>query len=382
MNTLSIREKECLYFLINNDLIGNQTIRKLKSYFETYENIYNADENELKPLLTEAAFERFVLEKNRRNVHADFQKFELKKISFIPYEDSLFPQKLREIPDSPVALLVNGSLPNPHTPAVAIIGARGCTNYGSHEANEYATAIAERGIQIISGMATGIDGIAGNAALRAKGRSFAVLGCGPDVCYPMSNQYLFDSLKEHGGIISEYALGTPGLKWHFPVRNRIISGLCDALLVIEAKEKSGTLITVDCALEQGKDVYALPGRTCDALSIGCNNLIRQGASMLTTPEDFLEDFLNSVSTNANYYDFFNNNNNLTFTNGNKKIVFSSSEEKTIYELLDYNPQSLDEIAFKLTSISDMSLPEIMHHLTNMCIMGIIETISGTNYRKL
>lgn len=382
MNTLSIREKECLYFLINNDLIGNQTIRKLKSYFETYENIYNADENELKPLLTEAAFERFVLEKNRRNIHADFQKFELKNISFIPYEDSLFPQKLREIPDSPVALLINGSLPDSHIPSVAIIGARGCTNYGSHEANEYATAIAEQGIQVISGMATGIDGIAGSASLRAGGRSFAVLGCGPDVCYPMSNQYLFDSLKEKGGIISEYALGTPGLKWHFPVRNRIISGLCDALLVIEAKEKSGTLITVDCALEQGRDVYALPGRTCDALSIGCNNLIRQGAGMLTTPEDFLADFLDSISANEEYYDFFNQNSTLSSINGNKKIVFSSSEEKTIYEILDYNPQSLDEIAFKLSSTIDMSLPELMHHLTNMCIMGIIETISGTNYRKL
>lgn len=380
MNNISISEKKYLNFLINTEVIGNATIRRLKDSFGSYENIYRADEKELQSILTTAMFERFTKEREKRDIDSDFAKLALKKISFIAYEEDAFPGCLREIPDPPVALLVNGSFPDPHIPSVAIIGARGCSNYGSFMAREYATAIASHGIQIISGMATGIDGIAGNAAINAGGKSFAVLGCGPDICYPISNQYLYDQLKENGGIISEYALGTPGIKWHFPVRNRIISGLCDALLVIEAKEKSGTLITVDAALEQGKDIYALPGRTCDALSIGCNNLIRQGAGMLCTPEDFIAEFLQTVSGKKQYSNYISSLACST-AETNKKIAFSSNEEKTIYDLLDYNPQSLDEIATLVNATSSISLPEIMHHLTNMCIAGFVENISGTNYRK-
>lgn len=380
MNNLSITENKYLYFLINTEVIGNATIRRLKSRFGSYESIYKADEKELQSILTPIMFERFTKERKKRDIDSDFAKLSLKKISFITYEEDAFPGCLREIPDPPVALLVNGSLPNPHIPSIAIIGARGCSNYGSFMAREYATAIASHGIQIISGMATGIDGIAGSSAINAGGKSFAVLGCGPDICYPISNQYLYDQLKENGGIISEYALGTPGMKWHFPVRNRIISGLCDALLVIEAKEKSGTLITVDAALEQGKDIYALPGRTCDALSIGCNNLIRQGAGLLCTPEDFMAEFLQTVSGKKQFSNYLNSL-ACSATETNKKIAFSSNEEKTIYDLLDYNPQSLDEIAALVNATSSISLPEIMHHLTNMCIAGIAENISGTNYRK-
>lgn len=380
MNNNSIDERKYLYFLINTEL-GNATIRRLKDTFGSYENIYKLNEKDLKPLLSEAVLSRFIKEKNKRNIDSDFEKIQLKRMSFILNEDDMFPVKLRQIPDSPVALLVNGKLPDSSIPSVAIVGARGCSNYGSMMAREYASVLAGLGIQIISGMASGIDGIAGNTALKEDGKSFAVLGCGPDVCYPMSNQPLFDKLKEKGGIISEYALGTAGVKWHFPVRNRIISGLCDALLVIEAKEKSGTLITVDCALEQGKDVYALPGRTCDELSIGCNNLIKQGAGILCNPNDFVDEFLQIISSKPEYENYINSLSCNHYAE-NKKIAFSSDEEKAIYELLDYYPKTLDQISSSINLTMPITLPEIMHHLTNMCITGIVESISGTNYRKI
>ena len=150
--------------------------------------------------------------------------------------------------------------------------------------------MASRGITIISGMARGIDGIAQTAALDAGGRSYAVLGCGVDICYPEENRSLYDRLLQQGGILSEYPPGTPPEARLFPLRNRIISGLADAVLVIEARKKSGTLITVDMALEQGRDVFALPGRVSDSLSDGCNRLIRQGAAPATCPEDLLEYF--------------------------------------------------------------------------------------------
>ena len=263
MKELSINEKKCLYFLINNDLLGNASIRKLKGIFGSYEQIYISDPVRIAPHISEAAFEKYKFEHAHRDIHADYEKLIRKGISLIAFEEDRFPEKLRTIPNPPVAILVNGSLPNPGVPSVAIIGARKNSAYGGYMAREFSKQISSKGIQVISGMATGIDGIAGETALRSGGKSFAVLGCGPDVCYPQSNRTLFDNLISQGGIISEYALGTSGVKWHFPLRNRIISGLSDAVLIIEAKEKSGTLITADCALEQGRDVYALPGRICD-----------------------------------------------------------------------------------------------------------------------
>lgn len=234
-----------------------------------------------------------------------------------------FPSRLRFIPDPPFGIYCRGPLlppeppeteprvsvlsgsfssasassaagPSPfpgiESPAAAVIGARLASGYGREQARRFSYRMASRGITIISGMARGIDGIAQTAALDAGGRSYAVLGCGVDICYPEENRSLYDRLLQQGGILSEYPPGTPPEARLFPLRNRIISGLADAVLVIEARKKSGTLITVDMALEQGRDVFALPGRVSDSLSDGCNRLIRQGAAPATCPEDLLEYF--------------------------------------------------------------------------------------------
>ncbi|MBE6000743.1 MAG: DNA-protecting protein DprA [Sarcina sp.] len=209
-----------------------------------------------------------------------------------------FPTRLRFIPDPPFGIYCRGPLlppgpppfPGLESPAAAVIGARLASGYGREQARRFSYRMASRGITIISGMARGIDGIAQTAALDAGGRSYAVLGCGVDICYPEENRSLYDRLLQQSGILSEYPPGTPPEARLFPLRNRIISGLADAVLVIEARKKSGTLITVDMALEQGRDVFALPGRVSDSLSDGCNRLIRQGAAPATCPEDLLEYF--------------------------------------------------------------------------------------------
>lgn len=381
MKELSINEKKCLYFLINNDLLGNASIRKLKGIFGSYEQIYISDPVRIAPHISEAAFEKYKFEHAHRDIHADYEKLIRKGISLIAFEEDRFPEKLRTIPNPPVAILVNGSLPNPGVPSVAIIGARKNSAYGGYMAREFSKQISSKGIQVISGMATGIDGIAGETALRSGGKSFAVLGCGPDVCYPQSNRTLFDNLISQGGIISEYALGTSGVKWHFPLRNRIISGLSDAVLIIEAKEKSGTLITADCALEQGRDVYALPGRICDDLSIGCNWLIRQGAFILTSPEEFIDDFIRDLSGRPGYSGYLKSRSSTTVRQGKKQVTFSCAEEKVIYDVLDFTPQGLDEICEAVNKIMPMPLVLIMQRLTNMCVSGIIENIGGTCYRR-
>lgn len=225
-------------------------------------------------------------------------------IHFSCFLEEDFPQRLRWIPDPPFGIYCKGRMPfsegrgtggtadgaDVRGGAAAIIGARSASPYGKNQARRFAFALASGGVTVISGMARGIDGIAQRAALDAGGLSFGVLGCGVDVCYPEENRDLYDRLLEQGGILSEYPPGTPPEPKLFPQRNRIISGLSDLVLVIEARKKSGTLITVDMALEQGREVYALPGRVSDHLSDGCNRLIRQGAEAATCPEDILEFF--------------------------------------------------------------------------------------------
>ena len=201
---------------------------------------------------------------------------------------SKFPERLKNIPGCPEELHVIGDLPDEGI-SVAIVGARKCSVYGRSCAYEMGKLLASNGVQVISGMALGVDCYAQEGAVDAGGRSFAVLGCGADICYPATNTTLYNRLSVQGGIISEFPDGTRPFAPNFPKRNRIISGLADYLIVVEAREKSGSLITVDYALEQGRSVYAFPGRYGDELSKGCNRLIAQGAGIIYSPEAFLEE---------------------------------------------------------------------------------------------
>lgn len=200
-----------------------------------------------------------------------------------------YPRRLSTLGGMPEKLYGIGALPSDDKPSLAIVGARRCSHYGKNMAYEYAKVLSREGVQIISGMAMGVDAAAHAGALAGGGSSYAVLGCGTDICYPASSKKIYEEMKTRGGIWSELAPGTPPLPHHFPRRNRIISGLADAVLVVEAKEKSGSLITVDCALEQGRTVFALPGRVGDLLSEGCNRLIYQGAGAAWSPEIILEE---------------------------------------------------------------------------------------------
>ena len=219
----------------------------------------------------------------------EYHKMQENGIRLVTIMDAAYPGRLKEIPDAPYGLFFRGRLPMEEAPAVAVIGARECSEYGKYVARQLGTVLGKNGIPLISGMAKGIDGISQEAALEAGGYSAGVLGNGVDICYPAQNRRLYEKLMESGAVISSYPLGTPAYARNFPPRNRIVSGLADAVVVIEARAKSGTLITVDMALEQGREVYVVPGRVTDRLSDGCNRLIRQGAGMLLCLEEFLEE---------------------------------------------------------------------------------------------
>lgn len=197
-----------------------------------------------------------------------------------------FPARLESVTPRVKQLYYIGSLPD-DTPSCAIVGSRRCTPYGRAQAISLAKFLASRGVTVISGMAAGIDGYAHEGALAGGGKTFAVLGCGPDICYPKMHTGLYEAIRKTGGILSEYPPGTPPFAQQFPARNRIISGLVDVVVVVEAKKKSGSLITADFALEMGKTVLAYPGRIGDPVSEGTNALIAQGAGIVSSPESVL-----------------------------------------------------------------------------------------------
>lgn len=277
----------------------------------------------------------------------------MEEIRVVRREDGEYPERLKEIPGAPKELYVMGSLPREDRASAAVIGARDCSEYGRCVAARLGSLLGKNGIQVISGMARGIDGIAQEAAVGAGGSSFAVLGSGVDICYPAQNRRLYEKLKTAGGILSEYPTGTPVKAWNFPPRNRIVSGLSDAVIVVEARERSGTLITVDMALEQGREVYAVPGRLTDGLSAGCNRLLKLGAGILLDPEEFLEE-LRGISAKRGILS------SAKASQGEKepgkdalpeqarRLFACEPQLRRIYDALDFSPSSPEQIRERLS----------------------------------
>ena len=278
--------------------------------------------------------------------------------------DADYPERLRNIPDPPRTLYVRGSLPPDDRPTVAIIGARSASDYGLQVARSFGRALAMQGIGIISGMAAGIDSAGQWGAIDAEAKTYAVFGCGLNVCYPARNYLLYDKILEYGGgAISELPLDAPPIGKQFASRNRIIAGLADAVLVLEAREKSGTFITVGDALDQGKQIFALPGRVTDALSKGCNQLIRQGADILTSPEDVLEYLHLTYHKEQQMLE--------------KDVSMLNPKQQRVYAALDVEAKHLDQLIGKLA----MSVQELSSILLELEILGFCESPKLGFYRR-
>lgn len=227
--------------------------------------------------------------RNELEKYLDYMK--RNNIELITIEDKEYPDKLKLIYDPPIVLYIKGNKKILNEKSVAIVGCRLCTKYGENIAKKLAYNLSLNNINVISGLARGIDSCAHKGSLNGEGKTIAVVGCGLDRVYPEENKELFNKIiNNNGAIISEYVIGTKPLAKNFPKRNRIISGLSNGVIVVEAREKSGTLITADFALEQGKEVYAVPGNITNCNSYGTNELIKQGAKSVTNIQDILEDF--------------------------------------------------------------------------------------------
>ncbi len=266
-----------------------------------------------------------------------------------------YPERLKHIFLPPLVLYYFGELPREDKPSLAVIGARNCSVYGEEIAAGFAGQLSRAGIQIISGMARGIDAAAQRTAINETGSAYAVLGSGVDVCYPRENKRLYTSLTERGGVISEEVPGTAPASWNFPKRNRIISGLSDAVFVVEARENSGSLITVSYALEQGKEIYAVPGRIYEKLTEGTNRLIQEGAYLVREPADILQGFMGKFETFSPKSEGAEKN-----FEKNKKLLLAS-REKIVYACLSLRPKHIEE----LQEETGISLPELTGLLFDM-----------------
>ncbi|SHJ94946.1 DNA processing protein [Anaerocolumna jejuensis DSM 15929] len=342
-------EKEYWYWLCAMLELGQKKKEAILSFFSSPEAAFKEKIENYSSILilTEKDIERIKISRMNGCVEESYAKLADKGIYFVTIEDGEYPEKLKNIYEPPLGIFYKGKLPEKDRINIAVIGARNCSDYGLETARSFAKELARAGAGVISGMAAGIDGAAHEGALMGEGDTFAVLGCGVDVCYPVENFNLYLKIGNGGGILSEYGPMTQPRAYHFPMRNRIISGLSDGILVVEAREKSGSLITVDYGLEQGKNIYAIPGRPGDVLSDGCNNILKMGAKLCTNPEDILEDYIQICKK---------------ITKDDKKNdKLLEANEKIVYACLSRIPKHLNDIA-KEADLSIGALASVLFQL--------------------
>ena len=363
--------------MINNDLkylvaihsfpkFGPARIKRLQGYFPNFGQIWRANSTEIKQAgIEENIANEFV--SARINIDPDSLMARVAKenIKILTLSDNIYPKLLSEIYDPPPLLFYLGEVKPDDGFAISVVGARKYTHYGQQVTEKIVYDLAKNGITIVSGLALGIDALAHATTLEAGGRTVAVLGSGIDrfSIYPADNRYLAEKIVTGGGlVISEFPLGTAPLKFNFPQRNRIISGLSRGTLVIEAGIKSGSLITAGFALDQNREVFAVPGNIFSDNSAGTNELIKKGAKPVTSATEIME-----ALDLANITSYINS----------KTIITESREEEVILSFLSHEPIHVDE----LIRLSDLNVSQINGTLVLMEMKGMIKNLGNQSYVK-
>lgn len=341
--------------------IGPIKFRALLDYFGDLEQAWYADGSALKEAgLDQRAIENLMTVRAKISLDEEMEKIERQGARVLTWDDPAYPPRLLNIYNPPPVLYVKGEILDQDQWAVAVVGTRGATVYGKEAARRIAGDLARNKITIVSGLARGIDSEAHRAALDAGGRTIAVLGSGVDIIYPTESRKLAQAIVEQGALVSEYALGTPPEASNFPPRNRIISGLSLGVVIVEAGERSGALITADFALEQGREVFAVPGDIFRKKSMGTNKLIQQGAKAVLSVEDILEELnLTMVTQQAEV----------------RAIVPENETEATLLEYITAEPIHIDEIGRK----SGLPIAQVSSTLALMELKGMVRQVGGMNY---
>lgn len=345
--------------------LTNKKMKNLVEYCGSAKEVYGLTAKQMMEVhkITAEDADAIVRHREKWDLKGEILKLSENGILMITMEEESYPNRLLQLSDCPYALFYKGRLPEEKQKMVAIVGARLCSEYGKAVALELGQRLATCGAGVISGMAIGVDSFGHWGAIRGGGATYAVLGCGVDVCYPKGAKVLYERMLQEGGIISEYLPGTQPLPRQFPARNRLISILADVVVVVEAKRKSGSLITADFALEQGRDIYAIPGRLDDGLSEGCNELIRQGAGIVVSVDELLLELglfpeMQSLEKEKT-----------------KNVL--EKEELLVYSCFDLHTKNIEE----LIQITGMSVPQIADILIRLQEKGMIEEYFKNHYRK-
>lgn len=358
-----IKDSDILIGLNHMGLWDNRLIDRLMDYFGSLQNLWYAEEDYIKEAFNKGSIieEKMIKNRNEDYINKAKERLEELDIKALTVFDNDYPEKLKRIYDPPQVIYFKGR-PNFNMPSIAIVGSRKATSYGKWAAYNFSRALSRWGVGIVSGLAYGVDTEGHKGALDEKGFTIAVLGFGIDQCYPAANRRLMDEIKEKGCIISEYPPGTQPQKYYFPARNRIISGLSDGVLVVEAAEKSGALLTVDFALDQGRDVYALPGNINSSQSKGTNKLIRDGGKIVLDEEDILQDL-------RSRYLLINTD------DGQHMGCQLSQEESKIFEIIKDEPIHIDMLLYR----SCFDIRRLNSILSILELKGLVNQLPGKRF---
>ena len=341
--------------------IGRAKFSQLEGYFGDLERAWKAGAAELKAAGLDAkSIEAIVAARPEISPDSEMEKLERFKVKALNWNDPAFPARLKEIYDVPPVLYIRGNITPEDEWTIAVVGTRGATIYGREVTERLVSELVRNRITVVSGLARGIDSIAHRTALEAGGRTIAVFACGLDEVYPPENVKLAQAVMEHGALVSEYPLGTRPKKEHFPLRNRIMSGLSLGVLVIEGDVNSGAMITAERALEQNREVFAVPGSILSPTSAGTNRLIKEGAKLVNDVQDILEEL------------------NLTMIPRQmemRELVPENETESLIIKHLSHEPVHIDEVCRS----SCLPIATVSSTLAMMELKGIVRQTGGMNY---
>ena len=344
--------------------IGAVRLQALIQYFGNLETAWQASESELLSAgLSQRIIDVFVATRHKIDPIQAYEDILKKEIKILTWEDPDYPDKLMNIDQPPPVIYIRGSIKPEDRWAVAIVGTRRVTSYGRQVTEQVSTYLARNGLTVVSGLARGVDGVAHQTTLANNGRTIAVLGSGIDQIYPPEHRQLAEKIIENGAVISDYHPGTPPDAGNFPPRNRIISGLSLATVVVEAGETSGALITATFAAEQGREVFAVPGPIYAPQSKGTNRLIREGAQPLLDPVDIME------SLNLRKVDHYKQ----------ATLLLPGDELETkLMEILNLEPVYIDEIQSK----AGFPVEKVSAALTMMELKGMVKQVSGMTFMAI
>ncbi len=344
--------------------IGAVRFQQIQSYFGDLSIAWHAPTEAFQEIgLPGRVLKNFFSLRNEINLDQMYESILSTNTTVLTLLDEQYPRLLKEIDQAPPVIYVNGTLTPADDFAVAMVGTRMVTAYGQQVTRDTSTFLAGHGLTIVSGLARGVDALAHQHAIQAGGRTIAVLGSGVDVIYPPEHRKLAEAIEENGAIISDYPLGTQPEGINFPPRNRIISGLSLATIVVEAGERSGALITADFAVEQGRDVFAVPGNVFSPASRGTNRLIQKGAYAMVSPQDVLD--VLDLSQVEDYKDA-------------RQSLPADTTEARILQVMGYEPIHVDEICHE----SGIPVEKVSAALTMMELKGMVQHVGGMRYVAL